>query len=68
MMCLLTLKNWFGQYILIPTLSSTACIVLQENLTESELSGCINILQRVYDRSGTDIPVIGVLTGANVGF
>jgi hypothetical protein len=59
-------QNWFGQYILIPTLSSTACMVLRETLTTEEMAGCVKILQRVYDRSATDIPAVGILTGANV--
>lgn len=59
-------QNWFGQVILIPQLSSTACLLLSEELYESQLQGCIRIPSRAYDRRDQFINSLGYLTGANV--
>ncbi|ORX36761.1 chondroitin AC/alginate lyase [Kockovaella imperatae] len=58
--------NWFDQVILIPQLMSTTCLLMQDQLTDFELDGCIRIVSRPYDRSNGSIAGVGVLTGANL--
>jgi hypothetical protein len=57
--------NWFGQVILIPNLSSTACLLLEKELTSEQKEGCIRIPTRAYSRRDDYIPGVGYLTGAN---
>ncbi|KAJ2965504.1 hypothetical protein NQ176_g10584 [Zarea fungicola] len=59
--------NWYGQAILIPQLSSTACLLVKTgNLSQSQRDGCIRITQRTYDNLGKSYGTGGVLTAANI--
>ncbi|KAI8081019.1 chondroitin AC/alginate lyase [Thamnidium elegans] len=58
--------NWFGQMILMPKLISNACLLLKQNLTQSQLSNCTHVVERVYSRIDTVILGIGPMTGANM--
>lgn len=61
------LQNWYGQAILIPQLSSTACMLVKDAyLTEEQRAGCIRITQRSYDRIDGTYGTGGRLTAANV--
>ncbi|ORY32527.1 polysaccharide lyase family 8 protein [Naematelia encephala] len=57
--------NWFDQIILIPQLLSTTCLLVESGLTASELSGCVRIPYRAYQRRDEYIHGVGYLTGAN---
>ncbi|KAI9273416.1 chondroitin AC/alginate lyase [Helicostylum pulchrum] len=58
--------NWFGQMILMPKLISNACLLLKQNLTQSQLSNCTQVVHRVYNRLDTVILGIGPMTGSNM--
>ncbi|KAG2201019.1 hypothetical protein INT47_006563 [Mucor saturninus] len=58
--------NWFGQMILMPKLISNACLLLKQNLTDTQLGNCTLVSQRVYDRIDTFVLGIGPMTGANM--
>lgn len=50
----------------MPKLISNACLLLKPNLTQSQLSNCTHVVERVYDRLDTFILGIGPMTGANM--
>ena len=58
--------NWFDQVILIPQLCTTTCLLLEDQLSESEMQGCVRIGSRAYDRSNGTTNGVVALTGANV--
>ncbi|XWW94859.1 hypothetical protein V2A60_002808 [Cordyceps javanica] len=59
--------NWYGQAILIPQLSSTACLLARDgNLSREQREGCIRLTKRTYDNIDQSYGTGGTLTAANV--
>ncbi|KAJ3473106.1 hypothetical protein NLG97_g10515 [Lecanicillium saksenae] len=59
--------NWYGQAILIPQLSSTACLLAKDgNLSQEQREGCIRLTRRTYDNIDSSYGTGGVLTAANI--
>lgn len=52
--------------ILMPKLISNACLLLKQNLTDTQLGNCTQVIQRVYNRIDTFVIGIGPMTGANM--
>ncbi|OAQ96867.1 hypothetical protein LLEC1_07262 [Akanthomyces lecanii] len=59
--------NWYDQAILIPQLSSAACLLAQDgNLSEEQREGCIRLSRRTYDNIDLSYGSGGILTAANI--
>ncbi|KAJ4144516.1 hypothetical protein LMH87_003397 [Akanthomyces muscarius] len=59
--------NWYDQAILIPQLSSTACLLARDgNLSEEQQEGCIRLTRRTYDNIDLSYGTGGNLTAANI--
>lgn len=50
----------------MPKLISNACLLLKQNLTDTQLGNCTLVSQRVYDRIDTFVLGIGPMTGSNM--
>ncbi|KAM3505998.1 hypothetical protein MY11210_007736 [Beauveria gryllotalpidicola] len=59
--------NWYGQAILIPQLSSTACLLARDgHLSQEQHKGCVRLTERTYDNIDRSYGTGGTLTAANI--
>ncbi|OAA69683.1 polysaccharide lyase family 8 protein [Cordyceps fumosorosea ARSEF 2679] len=59
--------NWYGQAILIPQLSSTACLLARDgSLSQEQREGCVRLTKRTYDNIDLSYGTGGNLTASNV--
>lgn len=58
--------NWFSNIILIPNLVAQTCLLVSENLTDTEQGNCTHITGRSYGTFDHSINGVGILTGANL--
>ncbi|KAM3499288.1 hypothetical protein MY10362_007447 [Beauveria mimosiformis] len=59
--------NWYGQAVLIPQLSSTACLLARDgHLSQEQRQGCIRLTERTYDNIDRSYGTGGTLTAANI--
>ncbi|KAM3453406.1 hypothetical protein MY3296_003814 [Beauveria thailandica] len=59
--------NWYGQAVLIPQLSSTACLLARDgHLSQEQHKGCIRLTERTYDNIDRSYGTGGTLTAANI--
>ncbi|CAL1695912.1 unnamed protein product [Somion occarium] len=58
--------NWFSNIILIPNLVSQSCLLMNDTLTDTQLSNCTHITGRTYGTFGHSVNGLGIATGANL--
>ncbi|KAI8367000.1 chondroitin AC/alginate lyase [Choanephora cucurbitarum] len=59
-------KNWFNQLIGIPSAIGDTCLLLRNELNESQKKRCITIQARAFAKVTSMTQAISVLTGANL--
>lgn len=57
--------NWFSNIIGTPKLVSSACLIINDTLTQTQISNCTNFAGRSFASFDRSINGIGELTGAN---
>ncbi|EKM61018.1 polysaccharide lyase family 8 protein [Phanerochaete carnosa HHB-10118-sp] len=58
--------NWFSNVILIPNLVAQSCLLVADNLTDTQHGNCTNITGRSYETFSNNMLSAGILTGANL--
>ncbi|GJE86084.1 polysaccharide lyase family 8 protein [Phanerochaete sordida] len=58
--------NWFSNIILIPNLVAQTCLLVADNITDTQHGNCSHITGRSYGTFDHSINGAGILTGANL--